>query len=133
MSADAEAWLRFASENLDAAKVCLDSALLNPCLHNTQQAVEKALKALLLLHAREMPRRTHSITWLHNALEARGIADGLDPESCSLLDAVYMPSKYPLGSVLPDFQPDITIATRCVAIAQNVVDLARADIARERS
>jgi hypothetical protein len=36
------------------------------------------------------------------------------------LDSIYLPSKYPLGSVLPDFEPDEQTCKRCIAIADRV-------------
>jgi len=48
MSVEGRRWLAYAQENRRAATVCLESSLFNPRLQNAQQAVEKALKALLL-------------------------------------------------------------------------------------
>ena len=39
-------WIRYASENHQAAKLMLDHGLMNLCLQNCQQATEKFLKAL---------------------------------------------------------------------------------------
>jgi len=47
MSAEARRWLGYAEENRRAAELCLQANLFNPCLQNAQQAVEKALKALI--------------------------------------------------------------------------------------
>jgi len=44
----------------------------------------------------------------------------LTAEDCDLLDSIYLPSKYPLGSVLPDFEPDITLCRQCIALAEKV-------------
>ena len=41
-------WLEYADENLQSAKVLLESELFNPCLQNVQQSVEKMLKAVLV-------------------------------------------------------------------------------------
>ncbi|MEA1933277.1 MAG: HEPN domain-containing protein [Thermodesulfobacteriota bacterium] len=41
------AWISYASENLISAKMLLERNLLNPCLQNVQQSVEKYLKAFL--------------------------------------------------------------------------------------
>ncbi len=40
--------------------------------------------------------------------------------SCEFLDSIYLPSKYPLGSVLPLYEPDIKICNNGISIAQNV-------------
>jgi HEPN domain-containing protein len=105
MSDEACIWLRYVEENLRSARLLLEHGLLNPCLQNAQQAVEKSLKAILT--ARAIPvRRTHSIQELANLLAANGLPSGVTAEECNLLDAIYLPSKYPLGSALPDFEPD---------------------------
>ena len=51
MSDEARTWLRYAEENLRSARLLLDHGLLNPCLQNAQQAVEKSLKAVLIARA----------------------------------------------------------------------------------
>jgi len=60
-------WLEYADDNLKSAKVLLDSKLFNPCLQNTQQAVEKMLKALLVEFSIKL-KKTHSINELATML-----------------------------------------------------------------
>jgi hypothetical protein len=60
MSDDVHVWLRYADDNLRAARLLLDHGLFNPCLQNAQQAAEKALKAVLAHHDVEL-ERTHGI------------------------------------------------------------------------
>jgi HEPN domain-containing protein len=48
MKDETSKWLEYASENLESAHVLLNSGLFNPCLQNAQQAVEKALKSVLV-------------------------------------------------------------------------------------
>jgi HEPN domain-containing protein len=101
----------------------LQSGLLNPCLQNAQQTVEKALKAIWV--HRVMPvRRTHSIRELNRDLEMTGLETGLREEDCNLLDSIYVSSKYPLDSVLPYSLPDIGIARRCLGLARQILALA---------
>jgi HEPN domain-containing protein len=124
MSAEALIWLRYAAENLRSAPLLLAHGLWNPCLQNAQQAVEKSLKAVLI--ARALPlRRTHSIQDLANILAAHGLPIGITAEEGDLLDAIYLPSRYPLGSALPDFVPDEEVCRQCVQIAEKVSTLAR--------
>jgi len=103
MKDETKNWIAFAGENLHSAVILLESGLLNPCLHNIQQSVEKHLKALLLEKDQKI-RKTHSISELHTMLQDVGMAISLTEDQCELFDAVYLPSKYPLESVLPDFE-----------------------------
>ena len=36
------------------------------------------------------------------------------------IDSIYLSSKYPIGSALPDFYPDTDICTNCLEIAYRV-------------
>lgn len=116
-------WLKYARENLESAKLLLDSRLYNSCLQNTQQAVEKYLKAFLISNSIKLIK-THSIRKLKTALEQQGINVDISDDECDLLDTIYLPSKYPLGSVIPDFEPDFAICDQCLAIAERIRDYA---------
>ncbi len=121
MNDEAKTWLAYAHENLASAKVLLDHELHNPCLQNVQQAVEKMLKAVLV-EWHERPRKTHSIRELVTALGERGRLLALTEDEIDLLDSIYLPSKYPLGNVLPDFEPDRALCRSCLDIAERVRD-----------
>lgn len=119
MKDETRTWLKYANENLRSAKVLLESGLFNPCLQNIQQAVEKSLKALIVESSLKL-RKTHSINELRNSLYLGGIAIDITEDESDLLDSIYLPSKYPLGGVLPDFEPDMEICTRSMAIAERI-------------
>ncbi|MCF6268736.1 MAG: hypothetical protein L3J41_03405 [Melioribacteraceae bacterium] len=38
------------------------------------------------------------------------------------MDSIYLPSKYPVGSALPDYYPDYETTKNCLAIAQKVFE-----------
>ena len=119
MSADADKWFDFADENLAIARLALEGGYCNACLQNVQQAIEKYLKAVVL--GRGLPfQKTHSISALNDQLLADGLVVMLTEEDCILLDSIYLPSKYPFGSALPDFEPDEEICQQCVQIAEKV-------------
>lgn len=120
MSGEARRWLQYAWENRQIAQISLERGFFNPCLQNAQQAVEKALKALWIAEGLPL-KKTHSIQELTGDLRHRGIDVELEDDDCELLDSVYLPSKYPLGSALPDFEPDEAIARLCLAIADRVL------------
>jgi len=62
----------------------------------------------------------HSIEMLNRQLQSTGLESGLSDEDCDLLDTIYLPSKYPMGSVLPDFNPDRGIGEQCIGMAERV-------------
>ena len=121
MKDETKIWLKYSRENLRSARLLLESGLFNPCLQNVQQAVEKGLKALVVESSLKL-KKTHSINELRNTLLPLCLKLNLSEEECDLLDAIYLPSKYPLGAVLPDFEPDGEICERCMAIAERVDD-----------
>ena len=121
MKDETKKWLEYADENLRSARLLLDSELFNPCLQNVQQAVEKMLKALLVESTKKI-KKTHSINELMNILDKHGLNVDMTEDDCDLLDSIYLPSKYPLGSILPDFEPDLQTCRKCVALAERVWD-----------
>lgn len=123
MKDEIRAWLAYATENLESAKILLEQNLLNPCLQNVQQSIEKYLKALLLEKANTL-RKTHSVSELVQLLAEQQVYIELTEEDCDLLDSIYLPSKYPLSGVLPDFEPDIALCRQCVALAEKVAEKA---------
>ena len=124
MKDETYAWLNYAAENLDVAELSLAHDHLNACLHNAQQAVEKYLKALFIEYGLPF-KKTHAIYVLWQELTDRGFEAVLTEEDCDLLDAVYMPSRYPLFSVLPDAMPDRETCEKCVRIARRVEENVR--------
>lgn len=116
MKEETNIWLNYARENLDSSKILLESKLYNPSLQNAQQTVEKTFKALLVEN--EIPlKRTHDIFELNLILKKNSIAIHITDEECDLLNSIYIPSKYPLGSVLPDFEPNEMICKKVLEIA----------------
>jgi HEPN domain-containing protein len=123
MSDEALIWLQYARENLQIAEMALAATLLNPCLQNAPQTVEKALKAIRI-HRNMSLRQTHSIRDLNRALARIGLETGLSEEDCELLDSIYIVSKYPLHSVLPESAPDLSTCQRCLDLARQVLSMA---------
>lgn len=123
MKEDTKLWLKYSEENLEAAKILLDSQLYNPALYNLQQSIEKALKSLFIEYAIKL-KKSHSISELKNTLVDENIHIELDDDECDLLDSIYiyLPSKYPVGSALPDYSPDAKITKSCLSIAQKVFE-----------
>lgn len=122
MKDDTKVWLKYSEENLKSAKILLESNFFNLCLQNAQQSVEKALKAILI--EKSLPfKKTHSITELKNILEAEGVKPELSDENCELLDSIYLTSKYPIGNILPFYEPTREICSEIITIAESVLEL----------
>lgn len=119
MKKDTELWLRYAEENLRSAEVLLESGLFNPSLHNSQQAVEKFLKAILIEKAAGLIK-SHSIRELVGRLEEIPVKHRLTDDDIDLLDSIFLPSKYPVFSALPNFMPDADICRQCIEIVKRV-------------
>ena len=49
-----------------------------------------------------------------------GINVPLTEDEMDLFDSIYLPSKYPMGSMLSDFEPDHALCGQCVAAAARV-------------
>lgn len=127
MKSESRQWLQYAEENCRVASLCFESGLFNASLQNAQQAVEKALKALSLAVGLPL-KKTHSIAELVADLRRAGAKIKLSADDIDLLDSVYLPSKYPLGSALPAFDPDRNLAQNCLVLAKRVVEDAGAGI-----
>jgi HEPN domain-containing protein len=120
MNAEALQWCEYARENLEVARLSLERNLFNASLQNAQQAVEKSLKALLLTAGRDIPR-THNIRELMRLAREADVSIELSVDECDLLDAIYIPSKYPVFGVLPGGVADRETCHRCLGIAERVV------------
>ena len=121
MKNEGRQWFQFAEENCRVAALCFESGLFNACLQNAQQAMEKAFKALSLTVGLPL-KKTHSIAELVADLRGTGVEIEFSEDDVDLLDSVYLPSKYPLGSALPDFFPDRNLAQHCLTLANYVID-----------
>jgi len=119
MKEQTRTWLEYADENLRSAKVLLESHLFNPCLQNVQQAIEKMLKAVLAESSIKI-KKTHSINELVTILAENNLSVNIKEDERDLIDSIYLPSKYPAGGVLPNFEPDMQICKQCLAIANRV-------------
>ncbi len=121
MQEETKRWLTFSEENFEAAKILRESELYNPCLHNVQQSIEKALKSVFI--EKFIPFiKTHNILELKNILENNGIVIGLTDDECDFLDSIYLPTKYPIGSALPLFYPDKIICDNSILLTERVIN-----------
>lgn len=119
MKNETRIWISYANENLDVARLALEHGHLNSSLQNIQQAVEKYLKAVIVEKDLEF-RRTHSIRELVGILTDQGIRVNISDDEMDLMDAVYLPSKYPIYSVLPHALPELEICRDALNFVEKV-------------
>lgn len=94
MRGETSTWMRYAEENLHSAKLLLEAGYQNTSLQNTQQSIEKYLKALILEKSGKL-KKTHSIKELKNILKEMNISVSLSDDEIELIDSIYIPTKYP--------------------------------------
>jgi HEPN domain-containing protein len=121
MKDETKLWLKYADENLESATILIESSLYNPVLQNSQQAIEKYIKAYMIEKGIKL-QKTHSILALNEILKQNGIFLDVTDDEIDLIDSIYLSSKYPFGSVLPDFEPDKSICLTCIDIVTRVKD-----------
>jgi len=119
MKDETQSWLEYANENLKSAEILLKSHLYNPSLQNSQQAIEKFLKACFIEKGIKL-QKTHTILILVEKLKELGFYFAVSYGDIDLIDSIYLASKYPFGSVLPDFEPDKKICQKCINIAKAI-------------
>ena len=119
MKKETQNWLKYASENLEVARLSMANGYFNACLQNTQQAAEKFLKAVLIENDAGF-KKTHSIFGLKNILAAGNFEVALSDDDCDFFDSIYIPSKYPVGNALPDFQPNQKICEQAISICEQL-------------
>jgi HEPN domain-containing protein len=120
-SSEYRAWLKYADDDLMAAKHLLKTELFNQVCFHCHQAVEKLLKAFLIRHEVNPPR-------IHNLNTLLNICAKKDPKLLELrqevlaLDMYYIPTRYPnapIGS-LHSGLPNKKDAETALAIARKI-------------
>ncbi len=127
MRDDTKSWIEYAEENFESAKILRVSHLFNSYLQNIQQCAEKALKAILIENSFKF-KKTHSIAELKNILEENNFRLDLDDEDCDFLDTIYLPSKYPVTNVLPDYESNDEICRKGISIANSLLTFVKQNI-----
>ena len=131
---EAQRWLRQSKDDLAGARVLLREGFFALACFTSQQAAEKALKALAYLRGdRFVPG--HSVNGLLNDLivtypELTSINDGAER-----LDQYYIPTRYP--DALPGGAPFEVYrreqAEEAVSVAEGIIQVTEGVISREES
>ena len=118
-SDEAAAWLQFAADDLDTARVLLGAmpSRVRQSLFHAQQTAEKSLKAFLIWHEQQFPL-THDLSRLPRLCVSidSGIATGVEPA----LDLTQFAARFRYPG--EDDVPSIEEAQLWVAAAAGVLD-----------
>lgn len=116
--AEARRWLRLAGRDLEAAEANLGIDICHAARFFCQRAVEKALKAVLLVRTRRCPPRVHALEQL---LEQVGGPEEFRPELVRLTQDNFL-TRYPdVEPAEPSHQYDREDATRGLETAKQLV------------
>jgi HEPN domain-containing protein len=126
-AAEAARWLAQAAADLKAARGSRETGSHEWSCFQSQQAGEKALKAIWLFAGHDPVG--HSLLRLVHDYPETGLVPELGSlaDTARLLDKLYIPTRYPNG--LPDLTPSEVYGApdseAAIAAAQRVIDLAR--------
>jgi HEPN domain-containing protein len=121
---DPHAWIMRAYSNLNLAKKGRGKdVMLEDLCFNTQQAAEKALKAVCLFKDLDFPK-THSIVRLLDIIEASGVAIPENVKSADILTQYAVQTRYP-GPVeeitSEEYEEALALAARTVFWADHLI------------
>ena len=113
-------WLEKATEDLEAARRLTD--LPHVCSFHSQQAVEKGIKALLVLSEVDFAK-THDIDILLRQLGEQGVTPGqVDPEELAALTRFAVDTRYPPETASPkEAQDALDLAAQFVDWAETQI------------
>lgn len=124
-------WLAQAKRDLDRARLDVKFAFWEWACFTSQQAAEKAVKALLM--NRGIAVWGHAITPMLDRLEGVAVSEEMVAHG-QLLDAYYIPTRYPNG--FPEGKPadyfNRRKATEAVDAAAQIIRFCEDNLARER-
>lgn len=114
-------WVKQCEDELDTAKYLISGGFFKGVCYHAQQAVEKAIKARLLLKGWDL-EKTHSIERLIAIARDYKIRFGVSDEDVVFMDSIYR-GRYPAeAGLLPFGEPTETDAKKAVAIALRILN-----------
>ena len=127
-----ELWLQYAKDDLRSAETLMKASIYNMVCFHAQQAVEKALKAIIAFYEEDIAR-THNLIRLYKICEdLHNVELFIDDDWLIFLNDVYIDSRYPADfGVLPDGQPDQNDATKALKYANAIFERLQPIIAED--
>ena len=130
MTPRAEAWLRQARSDLDAARCMAAEAFHAQACYLAGQAAEKALKALLVA-AGITPPYSHSLERFVEMLQTQGLnTQALTELRLKPLTRMNSDTRYPQGDEAPADLFDANDSQAALATAEDVVRIAASELTR---
>lgn len=112
-------WIKQAEDERNMAGYLLKGGFFRGACYHSQQAVEKAIKTLLLNKGWDL-EKTHSLDRLVTIAETFNVTIGLPEEDVVFLDTIYR-GRYPIeAGLLPIGEPTESQARRAVEICDRV-------------
>lgn len=125
-----EDWLLSAELDLKAARGSLKENVPNIACFLSQQAVEKVLKAVILIKAGKVPK-VHALDRLLDQIQqdVPGLRENFEKQIL-FLDQFYIPTRYPdtLPGSLPEGLPTTEVAEKAIACAIEIVEFIKSSL-----
>ena len=122
-------WMRQAEGDLVIARGGLEGMLPEHRLFHAQQAVEKALKGVMVSRGLLYPR-THNITVLIDLLREGGVAVPDDAENAKDFTRFESQTRYPVDFAVPPLKVTQEYCNITAEVAAAVVEWAKTEIAK---
>lgn len=129
-----ELWLQHAKDDLRSAETLMKASIYNMVCFHSQQAVEKALKAIIAYYEQDIIR-THNLIRLYKICEDLHTSElYIEDDWLIFLNDVYIDSRYPADfGVLPGGQPDQNDATKALEYANSIFERLRPIIEEDQT
>ena len=126
-------WIKFGKSDLTGARVLEERKIYHLACFHEQQAVEKLLKAYLI-YLGQTPPKTHTLAELVERIAAMDPAIEELRAGTIMLDAFYIPTRYPdaLPGSLPEGLPTKEHAEEAIRTAQEIVTRIEAQISGQQ-
>lgn len=115
-----EQWIERAKYDLETARAMLQAERYLYVVFCCQQAVEKALKALIVVRSGGTPPRLHNLVRLAERAGLR--LDETRTEQLTRLSSYYIPARYPGEMPAPSSAADEALAEEALQATEGIVE-----------
>jgi len=131
MKEEAKRWLTFAQEDLKVAELVLEESIYNQVCFHSQQAGEKALKALI--EEKVKVPKEHRLPKLFKICQELGYNLEKFQENLEFLDKFYTFTRYPfIVGMLPEGYPTKEDALKALGFAKEIYSFVVVSLTRDK-